>query len=90
MSINYKFALEIFTRYSEHLQNTLTSIDTYINNYDKQETELKRLASFKPKIYQKEYEKIQKKRKEADIKLSHIVPRMQKLAEQIEELKKVI
>lgn len=77
----------MFTRYSEHLQNVLNSIETNIDKYDREEEKLKRLVGFKPEKYQRDYDKLQKKKKEADIKLSYIVPRMEKLAGEIEKLK---
>jgi len=48
-----------------------------------------RLADYKPEVYQKELDKIREKIKEADLKLSFIVPRVAKMAEQIEEMSKL-
>lgn len=83
------FAVDMFQRYTKHLEDVVQSIEFNIENYKKREVEMVRLANYKPEVYQKELDKIREKIKEADLKLSFIVPRIAKMAEQIEEMLKV-
>ena len=89
MPIDYQFVVEVFQRYSNHLVDVVESIQTYQSNYKRQEEELIRLADYKPEVYQKELDKLREKGKQADIKLSYLTPRLTKMAEQIEEIKKL-
>ena len=85
--IDYNFIVDVFQRYSKHLEDVIESINSYMANYDKQEIQLKKLVEFKPSAYQKRLEEVQQKKVEADIKLSLLIPRMAKMATQIEEIK---
>lgn len=81
--IDFKFTVEIYSRYHKHLESVEESLNKNIGFAQRSVEELERLTKFKPEVYSKELEKQKNKIKEADIKLSHIVPRMQKLREQI-------
>lgn len=82
-----EFIAEMLERYLEHLKSVEMAISRNITSYEKSLNELDRLSRFKPEVYEKELEKMHNKIKEADIKLSYIVPRMVKIMEQIEVVK---
>ena len=42
-NIDYVFAIEMFKRYSKHLQDVVTSIETMIGNYDREIESLEKL-----------------------------------------------
>ena len=90
MTIDYGFIADSLERYAKHLQDVRRAIEGNLHNYETQEAELKRLVSFKPQTYTVRYEEIQEKKKEADIKLSHVVPRLDKIYEQLEEIRKMV
>lgn len=83
------FVAEIFSRYGSHLMDVITSIETQISFYQKSKDELERLSKFKPEVYSKELEKINFKIKEADKKLSYIVPRVQEMAQTLNDIREV-
>lgn len=83
------FVAEIFSRYGNHLIDVITSIESQITYYQKSKEELERLSKFKPEVYGKELEKINFKIKEADKKLSYIVPRVQEMATSLNDIKDV-
>ena len=85
-NIDYAFIIEIYARYIKHLNSIIESIGFNQATYARQLEELERLVKFKPHIYRHEIEKVKEKIKEADIKLSHIVPRVEKLIEQSEKI----
>ena len=80
------FVAEIFTRYGEHLTSVITSIETQLSFYERSRAELKRLVTIKPEVYGKELEKIEFKIKEADLKLSYVVPRLAKICKELNEI----
>lgn len=82
-----EFLAEMLERYYKHLETVVTAINGNIKNYEKSINELTRLAEFKPGVYQKQLDEMKQKVVEADIKLSHVVPRMEKMLEQLEILK---
>jgi len=86
--IDYSFVVDSLYKYQSHLDRVIKSIEENIKTYDRQEAELTRLVEFKPAQYTKELEKVQGKKREADIKLSHLVPRMQKIGVQILTIEK--
>lgn len=90
MSVDYNFAVDMFTRYSKHLQGAIESVQTLMSSYDRQLVELKRLADERPSVYLKELERITAKQSEGQKKLEVMIPRMKKMAEQIEEFKTLI
>lgn len=81
--IDFEFAVEIYSRYHKHLQSIEENINNNIGHYERSVNELERLVRYKPQVYTKGLEQMKEKIKEADIKLSHIVPRMEKIREQI-------
>jgi predicted RNase H-like nuclease (RuvC/YqgF family) len=89
MSIDYEFVIDSLERYAKHLSEAEISLKKNIASYEKQIEELKRLVSFKPQTYTSRYEEVQDKIKEVDIKLSYIVPRRDKIYEQLDELRKL-
>lgn len=86
MALETKFVAEVFARYGEHLISVITSIETQMSFYEKSKAELERLVKYKPEKYQSELEKIENKIKEADIKLSYIVPRLTRIYEDLNEI----
>ncbi len=84
MEIDYRFVGQMLAKYHSHLQSVEFSINKNLETYERQRIELERLAKFKPETYQKELEKVLDKIKEADIKLSHVIPNIQKIQEQVE------
>lgn len=85
--MNKEFLAEMLERYYKHLETVVTAINGNVKNYEKSKLELTRLALFKSGVYSKPLEEVDRKIIEADIKLSHIVPRMEKIQEQLEILK---
>lgn len=83
-----EFLAEMLERYYKHLETVVLAINGNIKNYEKSIEELTRLVKYKPETYQKRLDEMNKKVIEADIKLSHLVPRMEKIQEQLEILKK--
>ena len=79
-NIDYEFAVDMFKRYSKHLQDVVTSIETMIGNYDRQIIELEKLPKFKNRLAE-----ITEKRTEAYKKLAHICPNIEKMYEQLAE-----
>ena len=85
--IDYSFAVVMFKRYSKHLQDVVTSIETMIGNYDKQIAELEKLPKDK---YGNRLKEVESKRTEAYKKLAHVCPNIEKMYEQMDELQKEI
>ena len=90
MSIDYEFAMDMFSRYSKHLEDVIESINTNIFNYGSQVAELERIAEKYPERYMKRLEEVSAKKAEAQKKLDVLLPRMKKMADQIEEFKKFV
>lgn len=82
-NIDYSFLVEMLGRYHKHLESVVGSLETYQEHTRRHEAELKRLVQFKPEVYSKELKKAEKKLREADIKLSFIVPRMDQIRVQM-------
>lgn len=85
MELDYKFIVDMFSRYSKHLQDVTTSIDTLVDSYDRQLNELHKLDT---KKYGWRIKELEKKKAEAFKKLSHICPNIQKMNEQMNEIQK--
>ena len=90
MSIDYEFAMDMFRRYSNHLEDVIESVNSNISNYGHQLTELERVVEKYPERYMKRLEEISFKKVEAQKKLDLLQPRMKKVADQIEEFKKFV
>lgn len=84
--LDLEFIGESLFKYLEHLMSVQGAVNSLMESYKKNETELTRLAEFKPETYTKPLEEIKRKIVEADIKLSHIVPRIKKINEQLDIL----
>lgn len=85
--IDYSFAVDMFKRYSKHLQDVVTSIETMIGNYDKQIAELEKLPAAK---YGNRLKEVEGKRTEAYKKLAQICPNIEKMYEQMNEIQSAI
>ena len=83
MSIDYNFVKLMFTKYSKHLQDVVESIETLINNYDRQLNELNKLDS---KKYGWRVRELEEKKAEAFKKLSAVCPNIEKMTEQMNEI----
>ncbi len=88
MNIDTNFVVEIYTRYTKHLLDVVDSIKRNVKQYERQEEELIRLVEYKPQTYQKALDEVREKIRQADIKLSHLIPRLEKMSEQIEIINK--
>ena len=78
--IDYKFIGLMFQKYSKHLQDVITSIETLIDNYDRQLIELNKLNS---KKYGWRIKELENKKTEAFKKLGQVCPNMEKMTEQV-------
>jgi SMC interacting uncharacterized protein involved in chromosome segregation len=81
--IDYKFVELMFTKYSKHLQDVVTSIETMIGNYDRQIQSLEKADIKKYGWYIK---KLENKKAEAFKKLSQVCPNIEKMTEQLNEI----
>ena len=81
--IDYKFVELMFTKYSKHLMDVLTSIDTLIDGYDRQLNELTKLDQ---KKYGWRIKELENKKAEAFKKLAQISPNIEKMRESIQEI----
>ncbi len=81
MPIDYDFVALMFKKYSKHLQDVVTSIESMIGNYDKQIESLKKLDQKKYGNYLKELEG---KKAEAFKKLSDVCPNIDKMYQQLD------
>lgn len=86
MSIDYEFIGLMFKKYSNHLQDVVTSIETNLDTYDKQLKELEN----NPQKWSKQIRELENKKTEAFKKLNQICPNMDKMAEQLQEIQQEI
>ena len=85
--IDYKFVELMFKKYSKHLQDVVTSIETNIDGYDRQLTECRKLDQ---KKYSWRVKLLEEKKTEAFKKLAHICPNMDKMAEQLQNMQEIL
>ena len=84
--LDYNFIELMFKKYSKHLQDVVTSIETLINTYDRQLSELNKM----PQKYRERIRELEGKKTEAFVKLNAICPNMDKMAEQLQEIQQII
>ncbi len=77
MKIDYEFISQMLTKYYKHLQSVEKSIESAIEDYDRQINSLQNLPKYKNRLVE-----LEDKKTEAFIKLSSIVPNMNKINEQ--------
>lgn len=77
----------MFTKYSKHLQDVVTSIETLVDSYDRQINELKSLDQ---KKYGWRVKELEEKKTEAFIKLKNVCPNIDKMTEHIQEIQQTI
>jgi hypothetical protein len=85
--IDYNFVQLMFTKYSKHLQDVVTSIETMIREYDRQ---LESLAKLDQKKYGYRVRELEFKKAEAYEKLSKVCPNIDKMTEQLNEIQSLI
>ena len=85
--IDYDFVGLMFKKYSKHLQDVVTSIETMIDNYDRQIVSLEKLDQKKYGNYLRE---LQDKKAEAFKKLAQVSPNIQKMYEQLDEIQELV
>lgn len=81
--IDYKFVELMFTKYSKHLQGVVVSIESFIDNYDKQLNELEKLDR---KKYGWRIKELENKKTEAFKKLSDICPNIEKMTNELNKI----
>lgn len=87
MSIDYGFVQLMFTKYSKHLQDVVASIETMIDNYDRQLISLQKLDQ---KKYGWHVRELEAKKAEAFKKLSDVSPNIEKMAQHLDEIQSLI
>jgi hypothetical protein len=80
MSIDYAFVEKMLYKHSQHLESVKNSLETYIENHQRQIVSLEKLDQKKYGSYLKE---LRFKLAEALEKLSHVEPNLNKLSEQL-------
>ena len=81
--IDYNFVKLMFTKYSKHLQDVITSIETLVDSYDRQLNELRKLDQ---KKYGWRVKELENKKSEAFKKLGDICPNIEKMAKTMDEI----
>ncbi len=80
--IDYEFAVDYYSKESRRLSKIVSSIEETKEKYAIEIEGAEKLAQFNSK-YGYEVIKIKDKIKEADIKLMNVVPKIEKLSEQV-------
>ena len=83
--IDFEFVLEIYAKYTKHLNGAIESIEKAMVNYDKEIEGVNQALNFKPneQDYHFRLKQLRDKKFEADKKLSFMVPRRNKMMEQM-------
>lgn len=81
--IDYNFVELMFTKYSKHLQDVVTSIETLIGGYDRQLDELSKLDQ---KRYGWRVKELEAKKTEAFKKLANVCPNIEKMYKTIDKI----
>jgi len=86
--LDYKFIELMFVKYSKHLQDVVASIETLVDNYDKQIIPLQKIND--PSKYGGRIKELEAKKAEAFKKLSDVCPNIEKMRQQLSEIQEFI